>query len=83
MMTGAGPFGALEMGGMFMVVKVREGLARNDYNDPGWYQHPPGTVAWEWTGAAPTAARKAPASTGTREPAFRARKPAGNARHHE
>jgi FtsP/CotA-like multicopper oxidase with cupredoxin domain len=50
MMTGKGPFGALEMGGMFSVVKVREGLARNDYKDPGWYRHPPGTVAWEWKG---------------------------------
>jgi hypothetical protein len=38
------------MGGMFSVVKVREGLARNDYKDPGWYRHPPGTVAWEWKG---------------------------------
>jgi FtsP/CotA-like multicopper oxidase with cupredoxin domain len=51
MMTGAGPFGPIEMGGMFTVVKVREGLARNDYKDPGWYKHPPGTVAYEWTGA--------------------------------
>jgi hypothetical protein len=57
MMTGAGPFGPLEMGGMFTVVKVREGLARNDYRDPGWYKHPPGTVAYEWTGAAPAATR--------------------------
>ncbi len=47
MMTGQGPFGPIEMGGMFTVVKVREGLARNDYNDPGWYQHPRGTVAYE------------------------------------
>ena len=50
MMTGSGPFGPLEMGGMFTVVKVREGLARNDYRDPGWYRHPPGTVAYEWKG---------------------------------
>ena len=46
MMTGQGPFGAIEMGGMFTVVKVREGLARNDYKDPGWYKHPDGTVAY-------------------------------------
>jgi FtsP/CotA-like multicopper oxidase with cupredoxin domain len=45
MMTGQGPFGALEMGGMFTVVKIREGLARGDYKDPGWYKHPTGTVA--------------------------------------
>ena len=41
MMTGFGQFGPIEMGGMFSVVKVREGLARDDYKDPGWYQHPP------------------------------------------
>ena len=45
MMTGDGPFGPIEMGGMFTTVKVREGLARNDYRDPGWYKQPPGTVA--------------------------------------
>lgn len=47
MMSGDGPFGPLEMGGMFTVVKVREGLTHDDYRDPGWYRHPPGTVAWE------------------------------------
>jgi len=46
-MTGTGPFGPIEMGGMFSVVKVREGLAPNDYRDPGWYQHPQGSVAHE------------------------------------
>jgi FtsP/CotA-like multicopper oxidase with cupredoxin domain len=56
MMTGFGQFGAIEMGGMFTVVKVREDLAANDYKDPGWYQHPPGTVAYEWQGKAPSAA---------------------------
>ena len=55
MMTGFAQFGAVEMGGMFTVVKVREGLARDDYKDPGWYKNPPGTVAYEWTGEAPTA----------------------------
>jgi len=56
MMGGAGPYGSLEMGGMFSVVKVRKNLARNDYRDPGWYRAPPGTVAYEWRGATPTAA---------------------------
>ena len=28
---------------MFTVVKVRDGLT--SYDDPGWYRHPPGTVA--------------------------------------
>jgi manganese oxidase len=50
MMTGQGPFGPVEMGGMFTVMKVREGLARGDYKDPGWFKHPPGTVAYEWKG---------------------------------
>lgn len=43
-MQGApGPFGHIDMGGMFTLVKIRERLAGN--GDPGWYQHPPGTVA--------------------------------------
>ncbi len=45
MMTGEGPYGALEMGGMFTVVKVRDDLAPHDYRDPGWYAAPAGTVA--------------------------------------
>jgi len=53
MMTGQGPFGSLEMGGMFTVVKIREGLARGDYKDPGWYKHPEGSLAYEWKGALP------------------------------
>ncbi len=52
MMTGFGQFGPIEMGGMFSVVKVREGLDRNDYKDPGWFKHPAGTVAYE-VGAPP------------------------------
>ena len=47
MMTGTGPFGPIEMGGMFTVMKVREDLAPGDYKDPGWYKHPKGTVAYE------------------------------------
>ena len=45
MMTGYAQFGPVEMGGMFSVLKVREGLASGDYKDPGWYKHPQGTVA--------------------------------------
>jgi manganese oxidase len=52
MMSGKGPFGPLEMGGMFAVMKVRAGLAPGDYADPGWYEHPAGTVAGEG-GSAP------------------------------
>jgi hypothetical protein len=66
MMTGYAQFGPVEMGGMFTVVKVRPGLAHDDYSDPGWYKHPEGSVAYEWTGEKPA------------EPA-RARPPAGRA----
>ena len=45
MMTGAGPHGNIEMGGMFTVVKVRDDVARGDFTDPGWYQAPTGTTA--------------------------------------
>ena len=50
MMTGQGPYGPIEMGGMFTVMKVRRDLPRNSYADPGWYKHPKGTVAYEYTG---------------------------------
>lgn len=44
MMAGDGQFGAIGMGGMFTVVKIREGL-KNYTDDPGWYKNPEGTVA--------------------------------------
>jgi hypothetical protein len=47
MMSGSGQFGPIEMGGMFTVMKIREGLARDDYKDPGPYKFPKGTVAYE------------------------------------
>ncbi|MDE2428208.1 MAG: copper oxidase [Burkholderiales bacterium] len=50
MMTGEGPFGSVEMGGMFSVFKVRKDQKPGDYKDPGWYKHPPGTQAYEYTG---------------------------------
>jgi manganese oxidase len=43
MMSGGGPFGPVGMGGMFTILKVRERLAT--YEDPGWYEQPPGTGA--------------------------------------
>ncbi|MDU1695481.1 MAG: copper oxidase, partial [Bradyrhizobium sp.] len=46
MMTGSGQFGPIEMGGMFTVMKIREGLARDDYKDPGPYKYPAGTVSF-------------------------------------
>jgi hypothetical protein len=33
----------IDMGGMFTILKVRKDIT--SYADPGWYKHPPGTVA--------------------------------------
>ena len=86
MMSGKGPFGAIEMGGMFTVVKIREALGRNDYSDPGWYTHPSGSVAFEWTGESPVAKRAAPVDARVRPAVappieLRARKPTGHSGH--
>jgi len=63
MMTGFGQFGSIEMGGMFTVMKIREGLAANDYKDPGNYEHPQGTVAYEVaSSSAPVPRRSGPAA---------------------
>ena len=45
MMMGKGPYGNLEMGGMFTLLKVRDHLAADDYNDPGWYHAPAQSIA--------------------------------------
>ncbi|MCY1545237.1 hypothetical protein D9M68_811680 [compost metagenome] len=82
MMTGTGPFGAIEMGGMFTTLKVRADQQTGDYSDPGDYKIPPGTQArLVDTGAAPAATRPA-ATTPTTPPAATARKPAGGHGNH-
>jgi len=84
MMTGSGPYGPMEMGGMFTTVKIRSGLARNDYRDPGPYQQPKGTTAYEWTGAtnaAPTAATPAASAPPPRTIEMNVRKPGGHTGH--
>jgi len=44
MRGGDGPYGAIDMGGMFTIVKIREQI---DYDrDPGWYEQPRGTSAY-------------------------------------
>ena len=43
MVGGPGPFDYITMGGLFTILKVREGIT--NYEDPGWYQHPAGTLA--------------------------------------
>lgn len=45
MMAGKGPYGNLEMGGMFTMVKVRDHITPGDFSDPGWYDAPDGTRA--------------------------------------
>ncbi|WP_219114111.1 multicopper oxidase family protein [Janthinobacterium sp. UMAB-56] len=57
MMAGEGPFGAIGMGGMFTTVKVRKDQKPGDYSDTGWYKHPAGSLAYEWTGALPEPVR--------------------------
>ncbi len=76
MMSGQGPYGAIEMGGMFTTVKVRRGLARNDYRDPGWYEQPSGTQAYQWTGELPDSRRAAESkrSAGNNETVLNVRK---------
>jgi hypothetical protein len=49
MLGGDGPFGLIDMGGMFTILKVRKKLAGD--KDPGWFEHPAGTVAGEASGA--------------------------------
>ncbi|MFN4327469.1 MAG: multicopper oxidase family protein [Limnobacter sp.] len=80
MMTGDGPFGSLEMGGMFTVLKVRKDQPTGDYTDPGWFKHPAGTVATEATGPVPEPSRPAPLVKPSRPP-IQIRKPGGHAGH--
>lgn len=89
MMTGQGPYGSIEMGGMFSVLKVRRDQKPGDYKDPGWYRHPPGTMAYEHQGSLDEPVRSS--STGNsamrlaQQPAkqidVQVRKPGGHAGH--
>jgi hypothetical protein len=88
MMGGQGPFGGVEMGGMFTVVKVRKNQKPGDYTDPGWYQHPPGTVAYEWKGDLPASPRhnaaggqSMPAANKPPDVELTVRKPSGHGGH--
>ena len=53
MMTGDGPYGSVEMGGMFSILKVRADQASGDYTDPGWFKNPVGKQAYEYKGELP------------------------------
>jgi hypothetical protein len=82
MMTGTGPYGPIEMGGMFTTLKVRADQKRGDYSDPGDYRQPAGTQAYEYTG--PVAAAPQPPGTNANAaavPAGQVRKPPGHAHH--
>ena len=68
MMAGQGPFGSLEMGGMFTVLKVRRDQPAGDYRNPDWFRHPAGTVAWEFTGQLPPTPRGQGAGSGSAPP---------------
>jgi len=83
MMTGQGPFGPMEMGGMFTAVKVRDDVKPGVYKDPGWYKHPQGTVAYEYTGqlAQPARAPSAAAAPARDSTTLNVRKPSGHAGH--
>ncbi len=79
MMTGQGPFGPVEMGGMFTILKVRDQQKRGDYTDPGWFDNPPGTVAWLYEGDEPETSR-AP-TTPSSSSDLKVRKPTGHEGH--
>jgi FtsP/CotA-like multicopper oxidase with cupredoxin domain len=62
MMTGTGPYGPIEMGGMFTTLKVRADLAADSYADPGWYEQPAGSQAFEYQGGLAQEPIRPPAS---------------------
>jgi FtsP/CotA-like multicopper oxidase with cupredoxin domain len=80
MMGGQGQFGRIEMGGMFTTVKIREGLARNDYRDPGHYKHPAGMVAREVETDMPSVERREQSQT-QEGVELKVRKPTGHIEH--
>jgi FtsP/CotA-like multicopper oxidase with cupredoxin domain len=78
MLGGAGPYGNIEMGGMFTVMKIRANLAHDDYRDPGWYKAPAGSAARLWEGESPPTERDAAtAPIASAEVPFKVRKPSG------
>lgn len=90
MMAGVGPFGSIEMGGMFSMLKVRKDQKPGDYQDPGWYKHPSGTVADVYKGTLPPATTQpsaksssmsSTAATPQKEIEVQVRKPTGHSGH--
>ena len=68
---GEGPFGTVDMGGMFTVLKVRRNQRPGDHGNPGWFAHPQGTVAYEWTGQLAEPAREPSSGRAAMPPARR------------
>ncbi|HBK44481.1 MULTISPECIES: copper oxidase [unclassified Polynucleobacter] len=88
MMTGDGPYGSLEMGGMFSVLKVRKDQAPGDYKNPGWFKQPKGTQAFEWRGSTPQVSRTNNAGDSAMKPVnptpeveLKVKKPSGHLTH--
>lgn len=85
MMSGRGQFGSIEMGGMFTTVKIRDGIAKNDYRDPGDYSNPIGTIAREVETDLPPIERKQSATSESSEAEgiieMTVRKPSGHMQH--
>ncbi len=92
MMSGTGPYGPVEMGGMFTMFKVRDEQKPGDYSDPDWYQNPPGTQAKLFQGALPkanrqktkrqpTAHHKTQGTDQNTDTTLEVRKPSGHAHH--
>lgn len=85
MMSGRGQFGSIEMGGMFTTVKIRDGIDKNDYRDPGDYSNPAGTIAREVETDLPPIERKQSATSESSEAKgtieMTVRKPSGHMEH--
>ncbi|MEA3174169.1 MAG: manganese oxidase [Gammaproteobacteria bacterium] len=85
MMGGTGPYGDIEMGGMFTVMKIRSDIAHGDYRDPGWYRAPAGSVAYPWTGDPPPTERdstqQGAPDDASPQAAFHVHKPTGPMEH--
>ncbi len=92
MMTGTGPFGAIGMGGMFTTLKVRRDQPPahhpQGHKDPGWFRHPPDTLARLWQGEASKAPdvpeperANLPAQAPASATEFTVRKPGGHGDH--
>jgi len=93
MMTGTGPYGPIEMGGMFTTLKVRQNQKPGDYSDPGWFKQPAGTQAFEWSGSLPATQGDRPPDTriqttpaakdkASNAPELRVKKPAAGHHNH-